>query len=81
MIELSRDEPEMRDFIKDPVKVPRKILETMCLDAQQTFRRHLSFLLESELTFMLGRDRYGRSEGGVSYRNVHSKHKHKRLDN
>lgn len=80
VIELKWDEPEMRDLIKDPVGVPRKLLETICLDAQQTFRRHLSFSLESEMTSMLGQDRYGRSEEDVSYRNGHSKHKHKRLD-
>lgn len=81
MIELSQDGPEMRDFVKDPVEVPRKILETMCLDVQQTFKRHLNLLLEPELTFMLGRDRPGRSERGVSYRNVQRKHKHKGLNN
>jgi len=81
MIKPSRNVPKIRELIKDTVEVPRKILETMCLDVQQTFKCHLNLLLESELTFMLGRDRCGRGEGGVSYRNVQRKHNHKGPDN
>jgi putative transposase len=41
----------------------------MRLNVQETVGRYLSLLMESELTFMLGRGRYQRARGAVNYRN------------
>jgi putative transposase len=69
MIELSINVPEVREFIKDIVEVPGKVFEIMRFNVRETVGRYLSLLMESELTFMLGRERYQRSKGCVNYRN------------
>jgi len=69
MIEVSINVPEIREFIKDIVEVPGRIFEIMRFNVQETIGRYLSLLMESELTFILGRERYERSKGAVNYRN------------
>jgi putative transposase len=69
MIELSINVPEIREFIKEIVETPGKVFEIMRFNVQQTVGRYLSLLMESELTFMLGRGRYERAGGSVNYRN------------
>jgi putative transposase len=69
MIEVSINVPEIREFIKDIVEVPGKIFEIMRFNVQETVGRYLGLLMESELTFMLGRDRYERRKGALNYRN------------
>jgi putative transposase len=69
MIELSINVPEIREFIKEIVETPGKVFEIMRFNVQQTVGRYLSLLMESELTFMLGRGRYERARGSVNYRN------------
>jgi putative transposase len=41
----------------------------MRFNVRETVGRYLSLLMESELTFMLGRERYERAKGAVNYRN------------
>jgi len=69
MIELSINVPEVREFIKEIVEVPGRIFEIMRFNVQETVGRYLNLLMESELTFMLGRERYQRARGAVNYRN------------
>ena len=69
MIELSINVPEIREFIKEIIEVPGRIFEIMRFNVQETVGRYLSLLMESELTFMLGRERYERRKGAVNYRN------------
>jgi putative transposase len=69
MIELSISVPEVREFIKEIIEVPGRIFEIMRFNVQETVSRYLSLLMESELTFMLGRERYERAREAVNYRN------------
>ena len=69
MIELSINVPEVREFIKDVVEVPGKVFEIMRFNVRETVGHYLSLLMESELTFMLGREPYERARGTVNYRN------------
>ena len=69
MIELSINVPEVREFIKDIVEVPGRIFEIMRFNVRETVGRYLSLLMESELTFMLGRERYERTKEAINYRN------------
>jgi len=41
----------------------------MRFNVREAVGRYLSLLMESELTFMLGRERYERTKGPVNYRN------------
>jgi putative transposase len=69
MIELSINVPEVREFIKGIVEVPGKVFEIMRFNVREAVGRYLSLLMESELTFMLGRERYQRARGSINYRN------------
>lgn len=69
MIELSINIPEVREFIKEIVEVPGRVFDIMRFNVRETVGRYLSLLMESELTFMLGRERYERAKGSINYRN------------
>ena len=69
MIELSINVPEVREFIKEIIEVPGRIFEILRFNVQETVGRYLSLLMDSELTFMLGRERYERRKGVLNYRN------------
>jgi hypothetical protein len=69
MIELSINVPEVRECTKEIVEVPGRIFEIMRLYVQETVGRYLSLLVESELTFVLGREHYERAGETVNYRN------------
>jgi hypothetical protein len=69
MIEVSINVPEIREFIKEIIEVPGRIFEIMRFNVQETVGHYLSLLMESELTFLLGRERYERRKGAVNYRN------------
>ena len=69
MIELSINVPEIREFIKEIIEVPGRIFEILRFNVQETVGRYLSLLMDSELTFMLGRERYERRKGVLNYRN------------
>ena len=69
MIEVSINVPEIREFIKEIIEVPGRIFEILRFNVRETVGRYLSLLMESELTFMLGRERYERRRGAVNYRN------------
>ena len=69
MIEVSINIPEIREFIKEIIEVPGRIFEIMRFNVQETVGRYLSLLMESELTFILGRERYERRKEAVNYRN------------
>ena len=58
MIEVSINVPEIREFIKEIIEVPGRIFEILRFNVRETVGRYLSLLMESELTFMLGRERY-----------------------
>jgi len=76
MVELSINVPEVRNFIKDLAHVPEKFFDMIRYNVQESVGKYLSALMDAELTFYLGRDRYERNEeGAVNYRNG-SYHRH-----
>lgn len=62
MIELKINVPEVREFIKDVVKVPGRLFELVRFNVQESVEKYLNCLMEAELTFFLGRARYERPE-------------------
>ncbi len=70
MMKLSINVPEVRNFIKDLTEIPEKFFDMIRYNVQESVGKYLSALMDAELTFYLGRDRYERkSEGAVNYRN------------
>ncbi len=65
MIEVSINAAEIRAFIKDNSEVTGKIFEMMRFNVQQAVGRYLSLLMESELIFILSRERYERDKEAV----------------
>ncbi len=76
MMKLSINVPEVRDFIKDLAKAPEKVFEMIRYNVQESVGKYLSSLMEAELSFFLGRERYERKEQQPgNYRNG-SYHRH-----
>jgi putative transposase len=69
MIELKVNVPEVRDYINEIVKTPGKIFDVVRYNVKESVGKYLSYLMESELTFHLGRERYERQGKGINYRN------------
>jgi len=70
MIELSVNIAEVKGYIKELVEAPGKFFSMMRYNVRESVGRYLSELMEAELTFYIGRERYERSGGGeVNYRN------------
>ena len=68
MMELKVNVPEVRSYINEIVKAPGKIFDVVRYNVQESVGKYLSYLMESELTFYLGRERYERP-GSINYRN------------
>lgn len=70
MVKLSINVPEVRNFIKDLAETPGKFFEMIRHNVQDSVGKYLSALMDAELTFHLGRERYERKEETrVNYRN------------
>ena len=70
MIELSVNIAEVKGYIKELVEAPGKFFSMMRYNVRESVGQYLSELMEAELTFYIGRERYERSVGGeVNYRN------------
>lgn len=70
MIELKINVPEVREFIKEVVRVPGRLFEMVRFNVQESVEQYLDCLMEAELTFFLGRGRYERPEAlEPNYRN------------
>lgn len=76
MMKLSINVPEVRSFIKDLAETPGKFFEMIRYNVQESVGKYLSALMDAELSFYLGRERYERNgQGSVNYRNG-SYHRH-----
>ena len=70
MIELSVNIAEVKRYIKELVEAPGKFFSMMRYNVRESVGQYLSELMEAELTFYIGRERYERRGGGeVNYRN------------
>ena len=70
MIEFSVNVAEVKEYIKGLVEAPGKYFSMIRYNVRESVGRYLSELMEAELTFYIGRERYERSGGGeVNYRN------------
>ena len=70
MIELSVNIAEVKGYIKELVEAPGKFFSMMRYNVRESVGQYLSELMEAELTFYIGRERYERRGGGeVNYRN------------
>ena len=70
MMELKVNVPEVRSYLNGIVKAPGKMFDIVRYNVQESVGKYMSYLMESELTFYLGRDRYERAgSGNINYRN------------
>jgi putative transposase len=70
MIELSVNVAEVKGYIKELVEAPGKFFSMIRYNVRESVGQYLSELMEAELTFYLGRERYERRGcGEVNYRN------------
>lgn len=70
MMELKVNVPEARSYINEIVKVPGRIFDVVRYNVQESVGKYLSYLMRSELTFYLGRERYERpGNDKINYRN------------
>lgn len=70
MIELSVNVAEVKGYIKEIVEAPGKFFSMIRYNVRESVGQYLSELMEAELTFYIGRERYERRGGGeVNYRN------------
>jgi len=70
MIELSVNVAEVKGYIKELVEAPGKFFSMIRYNVRESVGHYLSELMEAELTFYRGRERYERRAGGeVNYRN------------
>lgn len=70
MIELSINVAEVKGYIKELVEAPGKFFSMMRYNVRESVGQYLSELMEVELTFYIGRERYERrGSGEVNYRN------------
>lgn len=70
MIEVKVNVAEIRDIIKGIAEAPGKIFTMVRYNVKESVGQYLSHLMDAELTFYLGRERYERdNKGDVNYRN------------
>lgn len=70
MIELSVNVAEVKGYIKELIGAPGKFFSMIRYNVRESVGQYLSELMEAELTFYIGRERYERRGGGeVNYRN------------
>lgn len=70
MIEFSVTVAEVKEYIKGLVEAPGKYFSMIRYNVRESVGRYLSELMEAELTFYIGRERYERmGDGEVNYRN------------
>lgn len=70
MIELSVNVAEVKGYIKELIEAPGKFFSMIRYNVRESVGQYLSELMEAELTFYIGRERYERRGGGeVNYRN------------
>ena len=70
MIELSVNIAEVKGYIKELIEAPGKFFSMIRYNVRESVGQYLSELMEAELTFYIGRERYERRGGGeVNYRN------------
>ena len=68
-MELKVSVSEVLALIKEVENVPAKIFEYIGVNIQEAVGKFLTNLMDNELTYHLGRDRYERKEGQTDYRN------------
>lgn len=71
MMELKVNVPQIREFLNQIIQAPGKVFDLLRVDVRETMSRFLSELMESEISFFLGRSRYERLEkrGRPNHRN------------
>ena len=70
MIEFSVNVAEVKEYIKGLVEAPGKYFSMIRYNVRESVGQYLSELMEAELTFYIGRERYERRGGvEVNYRN------------
>ena len=70
MIELSVNVAEVKGYIKELIEAPGKFFSMIRYNVRESVGQYLSELMEAELTFYIGRERYERRGGReVNYRN------------
>ena len=72
MMELKVNVPQIREFLNQIVEAPAKIFELLRVDVRESMSRFLNELMESEISFFLGRGRYerlGKRRGRPNHRN------------
>ena len=70
MLEVKVNVPEIKSFIKEIVGVPGKLFELIRHDVKEGVSKYLTYLINSELTMHIGRERYEHNQGKeVNYRN------------
>ncbi len=61
MMELNVNVPQIREFLNQIVEAPSKMFDLMRVDVRESMSRFLNQLMESEISFFLGRGRYERT--------------------
>src|SRR4030065_85008 len=64
MIELSVNIAEVKGYIKELIEAPGKFFSMIRYNVRESVGQYLSELMEAELTFYIGRERYERRGGG-----------------
>ena len=60
MMELKVNVPQIREFLNQIIQAPGKVFDLLRVDIRETMNRFLRELMESEISFFLGRRRYER---------------------
>lgn len=68
-MEIKISVPEVVNLIKELQEKPSKIFEMATMNVQKDVGDYLTNLMKAELTHMLGREKYERSEGETNHRN------------
>ncbi len=69
-MELKVSVTEMKELINEIQSKPAKVFDMLRTDIREEVGRYLTSLMDTELTYFLGRDRYERRKGGnVNHRN------------
>jgi putative transposase len=61
--------PEVVSIFKEIQEYPEKFFEMIRVDIRESVGQYLSKMMEMELTYFLGRERYERAQGDVNHRN------------
>jgi hypothetical protein len=64
VIEFSVNVAEVKGYIKGLVEAPGKFFSMIRYNVRESVGQYLSELMEAELTFYIGRERYERRGGG-----------------